>query len=197
MSLGHYKEIQLKVYDIIPNTKPRMTQRDRWAKRPCVLKYFAFKDEVKLNKIELPEAYHVIFILPMPKSWGKKKKADMDGQPHKQTPDKDNLEKALLDAIYGDDSHKWDGRATKMWGKEGRIIVKEIEPFAFKDIKLVAIPCSDGLESLVSKWQARVKDMDSKVKNWIEVPSDARSLGGAEATSICILELQAELRKAC
>lgn len=120
-----------KIYNIVPNTKPRMTQRDKWKKRPCVLQYHAFKDEVRLKKVDLPEAYHIIFILPIPESWSKKKKAAMDGQPHKQTPDKDNLEKALLDAIYGDDSHKWDGRVTKIWGKVGQIIVKEIKPFDF------------------------------------------------------------------
>ena len=106
-----------------------MTQRDKWDKRPCVMQYWAFKQEVQLKKVTLPEAYHVIFIMPMPKSWSKKKRAELSDQPHKQVPDKDNLEKALLDAIYGDDSHKWDGRVTKIWGYEGRIIVKEIEPF--------------------------------------------------------------------
>lgn len=116
------------VYSIVPNTKPRMTRSDRWKQRPCVMKYWAFKDEVKLHKVELPDSYHVIFVLPMPK-WTKKKRAELDGQPHRQTPDKDNLEKALLDAIYGDDSHVWDGRVTKLWGVKGQIIVKEIEPF--------------------------------------------------------------------
>ena len=119
----------MKIYNIAPNTKPRMTQRDRWKKRPCVLKYHAFKDEVRLKGVELPDSYHVIFVVPMPKSWSKKKQAEMDRQPHRQTPDKDNLEKALLDAIYSDDSHMWDGRVTKIWGTAGHIIVKEIEPY--------------------------------------------------------------------
>ncbi|MCK5616825.1 RusA family crossover junction endodeoxyribonuclease [Candidatus Pacearchaeota archaeon] len=118
----------MKIYNIAPNTKPRMTQCDRWKKRPCVLKYHAFKDEVRLKGVELPDSYHVIFVVPMPKSWSKKKQAEMDRQPHRQTPDKDNLEKALLDAIYSDDSHMWDGRVTKIWGTVGHIIVKEIEP---------------------------------------------------------------------
>ena len=126
----------MKIYNIMPNTKPRMTQRDRWAKRPCVLKYFAFKDEVKLNKVELPDSYHVIFVMPIPGSWSKKKKAEMDGQPHRQTPDKDNLEKALLDAMYSDDGHKWDGRVTKVWGKIGRIMVQEIKPYDFLALSL-------------------------------------------------------------
>ncbi|AWF39599.1 crossover junction endodeoxyribonuclease RusA superfamily protein [Proteus mirabilis] len=36
-----------------------MTQADKWKKRPPVLKYFAFKDEVKLNKITLPESHYI------------------------------------------------------------------------------------------------------------------------------------------
>lgn len=75
----------MKVFNIEPVPKPRMTQADKWKKRPPVLKYFAFKDEVKLNKITLPEShYHIIFILPMPKSWSKTKRSEMNGKPHQQ-----------------------------------------------------------------------------------------------------------------
>ena len=114
-------------YPIVPVTKPRMTRRDKWLSppRPGVAQYRAFKDEVKLRRITLPDhGYHVTFILPMPDSWSNNKKAEFDGAPHRQTPDKDNLEKALLDAIFGDDSHIWDGRVTKLWGAEGRIIIE-------------------------------------------------------------------------
>jgi Holliday junction resolvase RusA-like endonuclease len=111
-------------YDITPCTKPRMTQRDKWKTRPETQRYWAFKDEVRLKNVIVPEyGYHVVFIIPMPKSWSKKKREEMNRQPHKQTPDKDNLEKALLDAIYDDDSTVWDGRVTKLWGESGMIIV--------------------------------------------------------------------------
>ncbi len=117
-----------KIYHIIPVPKPRMTQRDKWKNRPCVLRYFKFKDEIKAHKVTLPKCnYHVFFILPMPKSWSEKKKFDMYGKPHQQKPDKDNLEKALLDAIFKDDSQIWDGRVTKLWGIEGCIIIKLIQ----------------------------------------------------------------------
>lgn len=113
-----------KVYLINPVAKPRMTQRDVWMKRPCVMKYRSFCDQVRDLKIYLPECgYHVTFILPMPKSWSKKKKIEMAGKPHQQVPDKDNLEKALLDALFQDDSHIWDGRVTKIWGVKGGIVV--------------------------------------------------------------------------
>ncbi|QIR27806.1 MULTISPECIES: RusA family crossover junction endodeoxyribonuclease [Kluyvera] len=118
-----------KVFSITPLGKPRMTRADKWKKRPEVLRYRAFCDEVRLNNVSLPESgYHVIFVLPMPPSWSKKKRSLMDGKPHQQKPDKDNLEKALLDAIFGEDSHIWDGRVTKIWGETGKMIIREGEP---------------------------------------------------------------------
>ena len=121
---------QVMVYDIKPVPKPRMTRSDRWKKRPCVLRYFDFKDAVKRLGITIPDCnYHVIFIMPMPKSWNREKKFTMDGEPHQQRPDKDNLEKALLDAIFQEDCRIWDGRCSKVWGYEGKIIITKTKPF--------------------------------------------------------------------
>jgi len=115
-------------YNIVPVPKPRMTRSDKWKKRPPVLRYFAFKDEVRLKKVHVNECGdHITFVIPMPNSWSKKKKAEYDGKPHQQKPDKDNLEKALLDAIYDEDSHVWDSRVSKVWGYEGKIIIKNIQ----------------------------------------------------------------------
>ncbi|ATM78802.1 hypothetical protein CRN79_24540 [Serratia fonticola] len=117
----------MKTYAIVPFPKPRMTQRDRWAKRPTVLRYFAFCDEIRHNRISLPESgYHVTFVLPMPPSWSKKKRAEMAGKPHQQKPDADNLLKALMDAIYNEDCSVWDVRVTKRWGDTGAITIGEI-----------------------------------------------------------------------
>ena len=120
---------------ITPVAKPRMTQRDKWKKRPVVLKYRAFCDEVRYRL--KPEAFpcagaHVVFIVPMPMSWSKKKKAQMIMQPHMQRPDVDNFLKALLDALYDDDSHIYDVRASKYWGESGAITITT------QDIKLAA-----------------------------------------------------------
>ncbi|WP_426817657.1 RusA family crossover junction endodeoxyribonuclease [Winslowiella sp. 2C04] len=116
----------MQVFDICPVPKPRQTQRDRWAKRPAVLRYRAFCDEVRFRGVTLPESgWHVTFVLPMPDSWSKKKRAAMNGMPHQQKPDKDNLEKALLDAIFDDDARIWDGRVTKIWGERGSIQITE------------------------------------------------------------------------
>ena len=105
--------------------KPRMTRKDQY--RPVVLRYWAYKDHLNAKRLQVPSAYyHMIFVLQMPKSWSKKKKAEMRGKPHHQVPDKDNLEKAVLDAVYKNDSHIWDGRVTKIWGDRGYLIIREI-----------------------------------------------------------------------
>ena len=59
----------------------------------------------------------------MPKSWSKKKKLEMDGQPHTQVPDLDNLLKAIGDALYQDDSciHTL-GSLKKVWATNGFIL---------------------------------------------------------------------------
>lgn len=115
-------------YKIEPCPKPRQTRRDKWAKRPAVMRYRVFADEVRLKGVRLPESgYHILFVLPMPQSWSRKKKAQMNGQPHQQRPDIDNLLKGIMDAIYGEDCTVWDGRVTKLWGEEGKIIISAID----------------------------------------------------------------------
>jgi len=109
-------------YKISPVPKPRMSRRDKWHLRKCVAEYWAFRDLVKLSRVKVPEAgAHIVFHIPMPKSWSAKKKLEMNGQPHTQKPDLDNLIKALLDAIYGDDSVVWSISAEKRWARRGKI----------------------------------------------------------------------------
>ena len=118
------------VFNVEPCAKPRMTQRDKWAKRTCVMKYFGFKDQLNMEatkkgyKPSVPLS--IVFILTMPKSWSKRKKEDMNGKPHKQVPDLDNLIKAFKDALLKQDSMIWQyGKMEKRWGCEGRIEVYE------------------------------------------------------------------------
>ncbi len=121
-----FKLIGRREYRILPVPKPRMTQRDKWKSRPCVLRYRHFKDQVRALNIKLPYRYKVTFHIPMPKSWSNKKRVQMNGAPHMQKPDKDNLEKALLDSIYGDDSHVWSGWAEKRWAEMPSIVIEEV-----------------------------------------------------------------------
>ena len=105
------------IYHITPVSKPRQTRSDKWKKRPCVMKYRAFADECREQGIIIPNhGAHIVFQMPMPKSWSKKKKEEMDGMPHQQRPDVDNLAKALMDAVLKEDCCVWDVRITKEWG---------------------------------------------------------------------------------
>lgn len=109
--------------DITPVAKPRMTQRDKWAKRPSVMKYWAFSEELnlKIKEIDL-NGYKLTFGMPMPKSWSKKKKREMDGTAHKNRPDIDNLCKSVLDALFLEDSHIHEIALKKVWATNGYIL---------------------------------------------------------------------------
>ena len=88
------------------------------------MRYRAFKDECRLKNVKLPAVgAHVTFIIPFPSSYNRKKRTKLDGQPHTNTPDVDNLCKALMDAVHGDDSHVYDIRISKYWGHTGKIII--------------------------------------------------------------------------
>ena len=120
----------MKIYDITPVPKPRMTRRDKWLKppRPCVARYRAFCDEVFHAKIDLLESNtQIMFIIPMPKSWSKQKKQEMAMTAHQQTPDLDNMIKGIFDACYKDDCVIYDIRATKLWGDIGQIWIKNAD----------------------------------------------------------------------
>jgi Holliday junction resolvase RusA-like endonuclease len=63
----------------------------------------------------------IIFYLPMPKSWSKKKRTEMNGTYHDQKPDVDNLAKAFMDAFGSEDKHVAILHAEKYWAEEGSI----------------------------------------------------------------------------
>ena len=123
------------ILNIPPCSKPRMTQRDRWKKRQCVLDFFAFRDRIRqevkrIDTLLIKESpfdwdnLTVIFLVPMPKSWSKKKKALMVGKPMQQRPDLDNYLKGLFDATHKEDSSIWKVTASKIWTDcTGKIII--------------------------------------------------------------------------
>ncbi|SVD01833.1 uncharacterized protein METZ01_LOCUS354687 [marine metagenome] len=109
------------ILDVSPCSKPRMTRADRWKKRQSVLKFFAFRDAVKqspawktLQLLDM-DSFKIVFHVPMPKSWSKKKKAQFEGKPHQQRPDLDNYLKAWKDSVYEEDAIVWHVEATKLW----------------------------------------------------------------------------------
>lgn len=107
---------------IMPVSKPRMTRADTWKKRPCVTRYWAYKDELKEKikelDIKVQDELFLEFYMPMPKSWSKKKKLDFLNKPHQQKPDIDNLVKGVMDAIFKEDSHVHTIYAKKIWSNE-------------------------------------------------------------------------------
>lgn len=93
-------------YEVAPTAKVRQTQSDKWKKRPCVMRYRAFADRLRALGCVLKDNDAVAFHMEMPASWSHRKRAQMEGKPHRQRPDLDNLVGGLMDAIMPDsDSH--------------------------------------------------------------------------------------------
>jgi Holliday junction resolvase RusA-like endonuclease len=100
-----------------------MTRSDKWKKRPAVMRYRAFADQVRALSVKLPEGgADITFFVQMPKSWSPKKQKEYLHTRHQQKPDLSNLLKALEDAVYGDDSHIWHySTIRKLWSDKGGI----------------------------------------------------------------------------
>lgn len=109
---------------------PRQSRRDAWDPSPAVLRYRAYKDELRLKanlaKYVPGDTLTVLFYLPMPPSWSAKKRQEMAFKPHQQKPDADNLVKGFLDTLLPDsDCHVYEIHARKQWAEEGKIVVFE------------------------------------------------------------------------
>jgi len=115
--------------DVCPVPKPRQTRSDVWKKRPAVMRYRQFADELRLACLQqkfVPSGELVIeFHIQMPKSWSKKKKLDMIGRYHQVKPDLDNMIKSCLDALFSksdrDDACVHSIAAKKVWSIIGRV----------------------------------------------------------------------------
>src|SRR5574343_648786 len=122
------------VFNITPQTAVRSTQGDRIyfriprdKLRPEGLKRLLRLERYNNYKIELsalarskgfkpPEqGGHLVFHIPVPKSWRKHKKIKMHRQLHCQTPDWDNLAKGFFDSLMTQDKGIADVRVTKKW----------------------------------------------------------------------------------
>ena len=103
-----------------------MTKRDRWARRPAVVRYFQYRDNIRAawGGREVPAELRLVFVMPMPKSWSNKKRLLMNGTPHQQKPDIDNMIKAVLDALCEEDRFIYDVHATKFWGENGILSIE-------------------------------------------------------------------------
>lgn len=117
-------------FDITPIGYKRMTRFSKF--NPEMQSYYVYKGMVGAlaiqKRFKLPDQFQVVFIVPMAPSWSKAKRELMEGRPHQQKPDVDNLLKALLDALRpGADQTIWDVSARKLWGNKGSISIETYE----------------------------------------------------------------------
>jgi Holliday junction resolvase RusA-like endonuclease len=115
------------IIPVVPMPAPRMTQNTYWKHR----KYFEWKDLVRaeLPGYSLPVELVIVFHVPFPKSYSRKKRAELVGHYHDQKPDIDNLVKGFMDVFKkdeagnatGDDKHVAVVHAVKLWAEEGAI----------------------------------------------------------------------------
>lgn len=128
-SFGYAKKMNEFYLPICPVAKPRMTKRDRWSKRPAVVKYWAFKDQLADVKSELASFIfdnadvQITFGIQIPKSYSKTKANKCLFKFHKQRPDIDNLLKGLLDGVMDEDSAVCSVYTQKRWVKNGCVLV--------------------------------------------------------------------------
>jgi Holliday junction resolvase RusA-like endonuclease len=113
--------VQIAEIEVVP--APRQSQRDAWKPRPCVLRYRASADHLRLLRLRLPARFVLVFYLAMPASWSRTKRDAHRGQPMQQMPDGDNLQKTVMDALVHQDGRLWDGRWIKVWADRPRLVI--------------------------------------------------------------------------
>lgn len=103
--------------------KPRQTRQDRWKQRPAVIKYRMWADRARKHApLSLPAEPSIVeckAYLPLPASYNKKKVKELLGQPHRLRPDVDNILKAMMDALFNEDSMIHTVRISKFWCLSG------------------------------------------------------------------------------
>lgn len=107
-----------------PCPKPAMKASDRWRKRPCVLRYWAWCDLARMcakaagcptDASEVKRFDIVCYFAPP------EKKQDRLGKPHRQTPDASNCLKSAEDALFKRDEGLYAVSSEKYWGKVSRV----------------------------------------------------------------------------
>ena len=97
-----------------PIGAPRMTRSDRWKKRACVTDYHIYRDLINkamrlagVNPDDLHNCHRIDWYaqIPLKKSYSKKKQAELVGKLITEKPDKDNIEKGLLDSLFRDSKY--------------------------------------------------------------------------------------------
>ncbi len=112
-----------------PMGKPRMTRRDRWAKRPAVLAYRAWADLIRAQApvyAREPRRIHVTAYVGFPKSYSDAKRKALSGAEHQVKPDADNILKGVMDVLFSRDQVIADVKCRKFWddGAGPRLVIE-------------------------------------------------------------------------
>lgn len=113
-----------------PMSKPRMTQRDKWKQRPVVMRYRDWCNRVRAavgDSLPAPEQIaelNWIAYFEPPRSWSKDRRWRAAGTPHYAKPDRDNIDKAVLDCLFKQDQGIAAGRIEKRWDWKARLEVE-------------------------------------------------------------------------
>jgi len=108
--------------------KPRMTRADSWKKRDCVLRYRKFADELRqavcgdARKKFSENAFCVSWTayFQVPESWKTDRVLAHKGKIHQVKPDRDNVDKAILDSLFENDARISDAKyMRKRWDDGG------------------------------------------------------------------------------
>lgn len=129
-----------------PIGKPRMTQKVKWEQTDAQARYFAWADKARETVTGNPKqklhandylGLYAFAHIGMPESWSAKKKKQCAGCLCTSKPDKDNIEKALIDALFEQDERIClGGLHAKFWCEE------DSEPRI--DLFLLALPKEDN-----------------------------------------------------
>lgn len=131
--------MQLKI-PVKPMGAVRMTTRGKWVSESAK-RYLSYKNQIqwevkkqlRTNEIITgPIEVDMIFYMPIPQSWSKKKKREAAGTFHTKKPDADNLVKGVFDSlnklVWKDDNQVCKISAKKIYAEEPGISldIKEI-----------------------------------------------------------------------
>lgn len=105
-----------------PVAKPRMTRRDKWKLRPCVLAYRDFCDRVRAaagvkTKLRLsdPIIVTVTAYFGFPRSYSLSLQRSLRNSPHTGRVDADNVLKSIGDALFDNDHLVCKATVEKLW----------------------------------------------------------------------------------
>ena len=97
-----------------PVGKPRQTQRDKWQKRPAVIRYRSWADEARLAAFGHPLKKVCLLkptVLNIVAYFAHKTRRG----PHTMKPDADNITKAVKDALFINDEMVYREAIVKYW----------------------------------------------------------------------------------